>query len=92
MQRNNISICEWNHFENKLLEILDYQVFDARIIIKTFSSESSFGGVGLPIETLLEKIRPEAIEKSVIDYRQSSKKYRLLRCSGSDAKNQMTKI
>ena len=57
-----------------MLEFLGYQDFDAQTIIKVFSIESSFGGVGLPIEILLEKIKPEAIEKSVIEYRQTSKK------------------
>ena len=69
-----------------MLEILDYQGFDATIIIKTFSSESSFGGVGLPIETLLEKFRHEAIEKSVIEYRQTSKEIDSWGCSGFDTK------
>ena len=61
-----------------MLEILDCQDFDAKNIIKIFSIESTFGGVGHPIETLLEESKPEDIEKSVIEYRQTSKTYRLL--------------
>ena len=54
-------------------EISDYQDFDATTIIINFSIQSMFEGEGLPIENFWEKIKPEAIEKSVIEYRQTSK-------------------
>ena len=57
-----------------MLEVLEYQDFDARMIIKISSIESSFEKVELPFETLLEEIKPEAIGKSVIEDRQTSKK------------------
>ena len=82
----------WNHFRNKILEILDYEEFGARINIKIFSIEHPFEGEGLPIETLLEEIKPEAIEKSVIEYRQTSKEIDTWDCSGFDTKNRLTEI
>ena len=69
-----MSISKWNQFRIKFREILDYEEFGARTIINIFSIESSFGGVGLPINTLLEEIMPEAIEKSLLEYRQISGK------------------
>ena len=83
-------MSEWNHFQNKLLENLDYQYFDARIIINFSSIGSSFGGLGLPSEFLPEQFRPEAIEKSLIEYRQTSEKIDSWDCSGFDSKNRLT--
>ena len=78
-------VTEKQHFDKRVEPFswktsgtLDSQYFDARIIINISSIESSFAALGLPSETLPEEIRPEAIEKSVIDYREISEKYRLL--------------
>ena len=73
LKRNTISITEWNLFHNEVLEISDYQDSDATNIIINFSIQPLFEGEGLPIENFWEKIKPEAIEKSVIEYRQTSK-------------------
>ena len=61
-----------------MLEISDHQDFDATTIIIIFSIESSFEREGLPIENFWGKIKPEAMEISVIEYRQTSKEYPLL--------------
>ena len=49
-------------FDNNFLEIMDYQDFEARFIIKCSSIESSFTEVGLSFEVLTDELKPVVAE------------------------------
>ena len=51
-------------FSNNFLEILDYQVFDGRIIFNCFSIESSSKEVKVSIAVLTDELKPVVFEKS----------------------------
>ena len=79
-----LSISELNHFLAKFLENLDYQDFDAKIIINGFTIKSSSAGEGLSFEkglsfeTLLKGKKPVILEKKKeIHVRQMSVKENL---------------
>ena len=60
-------VTQKHHFDNRdqsFQEILDYQDFDANININGFSAESSFTGVWLSFEILVDKLKPGVAENN----------------------------
>ena len=48
---------------NNFLEFLDYQGLGATIIIISFSIESSSTGIRIPLEILIDELKPGVAEK-----------------------------
>ena len=59
------------NFSINILQILDYQDFDARIKVNSFKNIPSSTGAQLLTDVLLDELKPEVEEEKEIEFRQN---------------------